>query len=163
MHGAFGLIWDYFCWYNISVFLLLETKARDVSGPELTKIFLDLIHATTCSHLIISSAILSSKHVSIMDYSPISAVNIHLGVKRLGRRNCVRPMKENVHRQAGALYSPGGWMAGLFLSWRRYLPYLSGGGQDAWGKKAPGAVSAPLCGMPAPASCLVWGILTHQG
>lgn len=61
LYGAFGLIWDYFCWYNIFVVLLLETKPRDVSGSEFTKIFLDLMHAATCSHLINTSAIPSSK------------------------------------------------------------------------------------------------------
>lgn len=65
--SAFELIWDYFCWY-ISVVLLLETKTQDVSGSEFTKIFLDLMHATTCSHLINSSAIPSSKNMRSQEY-----------------------------------------------------------------------------------------------
>lgn len=60
-----------------------------------------------------------------MGYSPISAGKYASGAK-LGRRDCIWLMKENVHRQAGASYSPGGWKAVLFLSWRRYLPTLPG-------------------------------------
>lgn len=59
-----GFFYYYFCQLNIFVVLLLKTRMHDVSGPEAMKIFLDHMHATTCSHLISSSLTPGSKHLS---------------------------------------------------------------------------------------------------
>lgn len=151
LYSAFGLIWDYFCWYNISVVLLLETETRDFSGPEFTKIFLDLMHAITCFHLINSSSIPSSKHVSSQKYRLLShfSENIHLGVKRLGRRNCVWPMKKCSRTGWSIILTWGmsGWAVPVLekiptlpvCRWWRCLRQ-----ESAWGSQCPFSVGCPL-------------------
>lgn len=152
LYCAFGLIWDYFYWYNISVVLLLETKTWDFSGSEFTKIFLDLMHAITCFHLINSSSISSNKHVRSEKYRLLShfSKNIHLGVKRLGRRNCVWLMKAKCSQTGWRIiltWGMSGWAVLvlekiptlLVCRWWRCLRQ-----ENAWGSQCPFSVGCPL-------------------